>query len=149
MIVGVDMHGEIFLSLTQSNSNKSMMGLFMEQLVLKLDKKDKHWRTNTVIIWDGAAYHKAKATKQMLKRLNVPIMMLGPYSYDAQPAELFFAAFKKADINPTKVPLGKGHFDEVLRLVVKRCQQIPKHHLILNWHHCLLYVFRYLSFYKI
>ena len=38
MITGVDKLGNIFLSLTQSNSNKSMMGLFMEQLVLKLDK---------------------------------------------------------------------------------------------------------------
>ena len=45
-------------------------------------------------------------------------MMLGPYSYDAAPAELFFAAFKAADINPNKVPLGKGHFAKVLQLVV-------------------------------
>ena len=38
MIVGVDKLGNIYLCLTQSNSNKSMMGLFMEKLVLKLDK---------------------------------------------------------------------------------------------------------------
>ena len=57
----------------------------------------------------------------MLQRLRVPIMMLGPYSYDVAPAELFFAAFKAADINPNHIPLGKGHFAEVLELVVKRC----------------------------
>ena len=125
------------------------MSLFMEQLVLKLDKANPHWRNSTIIQWDGASYHRAKGTYEMLKRLRVPIMMLGPYSYDAAPAELFFAAFKSADINPNKVPLGKSHFAKVLQLVIQRCLEIPKAHLILNWHHCLLYVFRYLSFHQI
>ena len=52
--------------------------------------------------------------------------MMGPYSYDAAPCELFFAAFKRADINPSKVPLGKAHFDDIVKLVVQRCRQIPK-----------------------
>ena len=86
---------------------------------------------------------------EMLKRLRVPIMMMGPYSYDVAPCELFFSAFKSADINPGEVPLNKSHFADVLRLVVQRCQEIPKEHLILNWHHCLLYVFHYLTFFKI
>ena len=122
MIVAVDRYGEVYLSLTQSNSNQSMMGIFIERLSLKLDKTNPHWRNNTIICWDGAAYHKAAGTQKLLERLNVPIMMLGPYSYNAAPCELFFAAFKSADINPSKVPLGKGNFDEVVRLVVQRCQ---------------------------
>jgi hypothetical protein len=36
----------------------------------------------------------------MLERLRIPIMMSGPYSYDLAPAELFFAEFKKVDVNP-------------------------------------------------
>jgi hypothetical protein len=48
-------------------------------------------------------------------------MMNGPYSYDVAPAELFFAAFKKDDINPNDVKMSKGHFDNVAKLVVKRC----------------------------
>ena len=62
----------------------------------------------------------------MLERLRVPISMMGPYSYDAAPCELFFAAFKKADVNPRKVPMGKAHFLEVVKLVVARCRQIPR-----------------------
>ena len=38
MITGVDKLGNVYLSLTQYNSNKSMMGLFMEHLVVKLDR---------------------------------------------------------------------------------------------------------------
>ena len=75
--------------------------------------------------------------------------MLGPYSYDVAPCELFFSAFKRADVNPTKLPTGKSNFLEVVKLVVARCQQIPKQHLILNWHHNLKYVFKYLIFDKI
>ena len=40
MITGVDKFGNVYLSLSQSNSNKSMMGLFVEHLVVKLDKID-------------------------------------------------------------------------------------------------------------
>jgi hypothetical protein len=62
----------------------------------------------------GAPYHKALGTRQLLKRLQIPIMMNGPYSYDVAAAELFFAAFKKEDINPNNVPVGKTHFDNVV-----------------------------------
>ena len=85
----------------------------------------------------------------MLKRLHVPITMTGGYSYDCQAAELFYAAFKKDDVNPERLPLGKQNFQNVLQLVVDRCKKIPKHHLILNWHHCLLMVYKYLTFFRI
>ena len=67
-----------------------------------------------IIFLLGAAYHRAKGTMEMLKRLRVPITMLGPYSYDAAPCELFFAAFKRADVNPNNIKLGKTHFKEVV-----------------------------------
>ena len=56
----------------------------------------------------------------MLERLRVPISMMGPYSYDAAPCELFFAAFKRADVNPNKLPLGRTHFKTVVKLVAAR-----------------------------
>ena len=163
MIVTVSSLGEVWICLSQSNSNKSMMGIFVEKLCLKLDKKNQHWRNSHILTWDGkeffkthifyilsgAPYHRAKGTKAMLERLQIPIMMSGPYSYDLAPAELFFAAFKKDDINPNKVPLGKTHFDKVLELVVQRCIVIKKEHLVLNWHHCLLYAFKFLMFHRI
>ena len=38
MIVGVSSQGDLYVSLTQANSNKSMMGIFLERLCQKLDK---------------------------------------------------------------------------------------------------------------
>ena len=80
----------------------------------------------------------------MLETLRIKVSMYSPYSYDAAICELFYAAFKKVDINPNKVPMGKTHFAEVIRLVVDRIRQIPRQHLHLNWHHCLMHVFNYL-----
>ena len=49
---------------------------------------------NLLCFYSGAAYHRSKETMAMLERLNVPITMTAPYSYDVAPAELFYAAFK-------------------------------------------------------
>ena len=44
------------------------------------------------------------------------------------------------------MPTTKGHFDAVTELVLERCRAIPKQQLILHWHHCLLWAYKYLSF---
>ena len=53
MITAVDKLGNVWICLTMSNSNKSMMGVFMEHLCKKLDSKNLHWRNSTLIMWDG------------------------------------------------------------------------------------------------
>jgi len=50
----------------------------------------------------------------MIKRLRIPMIMNGPYSFEASTAELFFSDFKRDDVNPNKVALGKSHFKEVV-----------------------------------
>ena len=32
-----------------------------------LDEEDKNWRKNTMLVWDGAPYHKAKETLKLLE----------------------------------------------------------------------------------
>ena len=70
-------------------------------------------------------------------------------SYDVAPCELFFARFKADDINPRHLATSKTHFDTVVRLVLDRCTQIPKTHIILFFHHCMQNVFRDLVFEKL
>ena len=57
MIVALDTDGEVFLSLTQSNTNAMIMEIFIRQLVNKLNKRDPDWRKSSVIMMDNAAYH--------------------------------------------------------------------------------------------
>ncbi len=56
MIVAVDNTGEVYLSLSQSNSNKLVMVAFLRELVSKLNTEGRAWRSKTVIVHDGAKY---------------------------------------------------------------------------------------------
>ena len=79
----------------------------MRQLVLKLDQEDANWRMNTVLLLDNAPYHTSNGTIDLFEGLNIPVIFTGPYSYDAAPIELLYAAFKSEDVNPNHVKLGK------------------------------------------
>ena len=83
------------------------MGIFLVELVRVLDAEDKHWRKDTVIVWDGAAYHRSAKTLSLLETLKIPLLRLGAYSYDMAPAELLFARLKTADLHPGDIAVGK------------------------------------------
>ena len=80
------------------------MEMFFRYLVKELDRENKYWRKNSVVLLDGAPYHTSNVTLAILEELDIPVMFLGPHSYDAAPCELFYAWFKRADINPRKLP---------------------------------------------
>lgn len=107
MIVGLDTLGNVYLSLTQSNSNSQVMDIFFRYLDQKLEKERKGWKKNTVVIIDNAPYHTSEATLKSFENMKLPIMFTGPHSYDASPCELFFTQFKSVDINPRHLPMGK------------------------------------------
>ena len=83
------------------------MEMFYTYLVRMLDEKDKYWRRNTIILCDGASYHTSEDMRALYERHQIPILFTGLHSYAASPIELFFAAFKKGDVNPNKIPTGK------------------------------------------
>ena len=67
MIVGIDTLGNIYFTLSQSNSNSTIMDLFFKELAMKLDVDRPSWRHETIILLDNASYHSSKETKAMLK----------------------------------------------------------------------------------
>ena len=83
------------------------MKIFFHALVKKLEAERPYWHKNTVIMLDNASYHTCTTTMKVFEELGVPVLYTGPYSYSASPVELFFAAFKAADINPRHAPMGK------------------------------------------
>ena len=83
------------------------MEIYLTELVRMLDAEDKHWREDTVILWDNASYHTKPSTQRLLERLQIPLMQLGAYSYDMAPAELLFARLKTSDLHPGEITVGK------------------------------------------
>ena len=82
--------------------------MFFVNLVKRLDETRENWRKNHIILMDNAPYHKSTDTIRLLEHLKIPLIFTGPHSYDASPIELFFAAFKSADINPRHVKTNKS-----------------------------------------
>ena len=100
LIAAVDTHGQKYLSLLQANSNSDIMRIYLENLVEILDIENKSWRKTNVVFWDNASYHSSRSTREVLKRLQIPIMYLGPYGYFQAPCELFFGQLKSQQLNP-------------------------------------------------
>ena len=100
MIAALDTEGQIYVSLTQFNTDTDVMLLFLSRLALVLSNESSDWRRNTVILLDGATYHRAEETRKHMIALGLEVMFTAPYSYESSPIELFFAYFKQGNINP-------------------------------------------------
>ena len=70
------------------------MALFFMKLTELLDKDTPDWRDNSVVLLDGAKYHTGDDTREVLRKLQIPVIYSGPYSYSAAPIELLFAGLK-------------------------------------------------------
>jgi len=100
MITAIDTEGNVWFSLTQVNTNSSIIALFLEHLSKKLDREMPGWQDDTVLLWDNAKYHTSKDTRNVLKKLGINAIYSGPYSYSAAPAELLFSGMKMNPQNP-------------------------------------------------
>ena len=107
MIVALDSRGGGHLSLLQANSNATTFSTYLQHYIRMLDSARPGWRKNTVLLLDNAPYHRSGAVMKLLREEAVPLLFTGPYSFSAAPVELYFAAFKRADINPRHLPTGK------------------------------------------
>ena len=99
MIAALDTVGDLYLSLLQNNTNQYSFNEYMVQLVDQLDMDRPGWREDTVIQLDGARWHKTESTKELFKKLNIPVMISAPYSYSGAVCEHFFSMFKNGEIN--------------------------------------------------
>ena len=67
MISAIDKEGEIYISLTQVNSESEIISLFLLHLVNKLKSQQRDWRNNTMFLSNGAYYHRSEETMRMMK----------------------------------------------------------------------------------
>ena len=60
------------------------------------------FRNNSVVLLDVAKYHTSEETKEALKKLRIPTIYSGPYSYSTASIEMMFASLKQGNLNPEK-----------------------------------------------
>ena len=57
LLAAIDTEGQVYIALTQRNTDTDVMKLYIWHLVQILEKEDKDFRENIVIQLDGARYH--------------------------------------------------------------------------------------------
>jgi hypothetical protein len=107
LLLAIDTDGDIFYSLTQVNTDWKVKSLFLTKLCEALDSDRPDWRETSVMMMDNAPYNKKDECIDHIKSLNIPMVFISPYSFDASPVELFFSYLKQGTIVDPNVPTGK------------------------------------------
>ena len=77
------------------------------KLAKKLDEDRPGWKEDTTVLMDGASYHGSQKTRDYFAHNGIRTMYTAPYSYSGSPIELWFAALKSTNLNPTMQATGK------------------------------------------
>ena len=100
LIMAIDNQGTIYASLTTVNTDSTIMGLYIRELVKVLEKENRNFRSSVLLLHDGASYCRGKAFQDVLRELHVPFMISSPHSYNISWVELLFGAIKTGVLNP-------------------------------------------------
>jgi transposase len=66
----------------------------------ELDSQNPNWRESSMLLLDNASFHKSSQAKENYKAMKLPIMFLGPYSFNMAAVEKLFSFVKNRDLNP-------------------------------------------------
>ena len=97
MIAALDTDGNLYMSLTQTNTDSDCMMVFMSHLCTVLSAEQSNWRDDTYWLLDNATYHRSQDVREHLRQLGVKVVLSGQYAYAAAPVELFFSYYKRED----------------------------------------------------
>ena len=107
VIAAVTTTGDIFMAVSQINTDSDSFCLFMQKLIAKLQQEDPSFRERTVFQLDSADYHRSQITRNFLANNKIKTTLGGVYGYNLAPCELFFAGIKKGNLNPNFASTGK------------------------------------------
>ena len=71
MIAAIDTDGNVYLSITPFNTDSDVMLMFLSRLAVVLTAECANWRDNTILLLDGAPYHKSESVRSHLIKLGV------------------------------------------------------------------------------
>ena len=71
-----------------------------------MDMEEADWRNSTMFLWDNARYHTSAEMRAYFRKMEVPIIFSGPYSYSASSIETLFSALKRGNLIPERLPVG-------------------------------------------
>ena len=82
------------------------MLVFFRHLLLTLDEERANWRSDTIILLDGARYHTGDEIRDYIHKLQLPVVWSAPDSYATAPIELLFGGLMLGELNPDRLSTG-------------------------------------------
>ena len=107
VLAGISIDGDVYMAMSQVNTDSDTFCLFMQKLVAKLQTEDPNFRERTILQLDSADYHRSETTRNFLANNNIKTVLGGVYGYMLAPCELFFAGMKRGNLNPNFAATGK------------------------------------------
>ena len=107
MIAALDTDGLVYFCLSHATTDQDTFMLFLRHLVAKLDQDSPGWEANSYIAMDNAAWHSGQDIRSYMRKMELPFLYSGPYSYSAAAIETLFAHLKLGELNPDRLPTGK------------------------------------------
>jgi len=102
IIAGLCSTGELLYTVNIGITNGHTFGFFLTKLFAHLDGEDPRWRENTVLMLDNANYHRNLEVMEIMRKLRLPVLFLGPYHFRLAPVEMVFNFIKGHDLNPLR-----------------------------------------------
>ena len=78
MQVAITSNGKLYCSLTQVNTTSKVFCAFISKLAAKLSEEDRDWKSNSILLIDGAKYQTSKESIDHLKALAFVCVFLHP-----------------------------------------------------------------------
>ena len=100
MIAAISSKGRVFFTINQGKTNSQTFLLFLGKLCQQLDSSQRRWRKDSVFLLDNASFHRSETAQEGYRRMGLPIMFLGPYSFNMAAVEKLFSFVKNRDLNP-------------------------------------------------
>ena len=78
MIAALDIHGSVYISVLQVNTNTDIMLCFLSKLATILQREDAQFRETCCIVLDGSAVNRNPLVKAHLVNLGIDFMISSP-----------------------------------------------------------------------
>ena len=88
-MVGISSFRQEHVFIYYCNTNHQVLIDFIQSLIQKLLEYDNFRPENTILLFDGAAYHKTKTVDQLLKSNRLTALVSVPYTPEFLFVEIF------------------------------------------------------------
>ena len=81
VLAAIDSQGSAYMALTMCQTDSDVLCLFLKELFAKIELERPNYRQNTILLIDGAPYHRSAETHNFLCNAGIKVVLGGPYGY--------------------------------------------------------------------